>query len=76
MLFLSTHFQNQTLEKRLHEANVRIGSLEVTVKKSKLLGKELARKDKVVSEPLLSIYFRFRNGINFIFHRYGRLKGA
>ena len=41
-------FQNQTLEKRLHEANVRIGSLEVTVRKSKLLGKELARKDKVV----------------------------
>ena len=41
-------FQNQTLEKRLHEANVRIGSLEVTVRKSKLLGKELARKDKAV----------------------------
>ena len=40
--------QNQTLGKRLHDANVRIGSLEVAVKKSKLLAKELARKDKLV----------------------------
>ena len=48
----SSSFQNHTLEKRLHEANVRIGSLEVTVKKSKVLGKELARKDKAVLSNL------------------------